>query len=92
MVPLHNYAVFYCYAILDGHRIIPISQSKRDSAGSSLVKVNWDGEAWYGEVVRIFHHPKPGLSDPATKRLLAEFCWMEEVPLSPVADDPWSDL
>jgi hypothetical protein len=86
-VPLHDPAVFYRYAILDGRRITPISQSKRDSAGSSLVKVNWDGEAWYGEVVRIFHHPKPGLSDPATERLLAEFRWMKEVPLSPVADN-----
>ncbi|KAG2122289.1 hypothetical protein BD769DRAFT_1670917 [Suillus cothurnatus] len=91
-VPLHNHTVFYRYAILDGRQIIPISQSKRDSAGSSLVKVNWDGEVWYGKVVRIFHHPKPGLSDPATKRLLAKFRWMKEVPLSPVADDLWSDF
>ncbi|KAG2135435.1 hypothetical protein DEU56DRAFT_737776, partial [Suillus clintonianus] len=91
-VPLHDHAVFYRYAILDGRRITPTSQSKRDSSGSSLVKVKWDGEAWYGEVVRIFQHPQPGLSDPATERLLAEFRWMKEVPLSPVADDPWSDF
>ncbi|KAJ8579395.1 hypothetical protein M405DRAFT_156583 [Rhizopogon salebrosus TDB-379] len=27
-----------------------------------------------------------------TERLLAEFRWMKEVPISPVNDDPWSDF
>jgi hypothetical protein len=91
-VPLHDYAVFYCYGLLDGRRITPASQSKRASAGSYLVKVESEGKTWYGEVINIFRHPQPGVPGTMTERLLAEFRWMKEVPISPVNDDPWSDL
>ncbi|KAG1743890.1 hypothetical protein EDB19DRAFT_1827259 [Suillus lakei] len=91
-VPLHDYAVFYHYGLLDGCRITPASQSKRTSAGSSLVKVDFDGQLWYGEIVNILRHPQHGVPGMVTETLLAEFCWMKEVPLSPVNDDPWSDF
>ncbi|KAG0692848.1 hypothetical protein DFH29DRAFT_881990 [Suillus ampliporus] len=91
-VPLHDYAVFYCYGLLDGRCITPASQSKCASAGSSLVKVDFDGQSWYGEIVNILQHPQHGVPGTVTETLLAEFCWMKEVPLSPVNDDPWSDL
>lgn len=91
-VPLHDYAVFYRYGLLDGRRITPASQSKRASAGSSLVKVDFDGQSWYGEIVNILRHPQHGVPGTVTETLLAEFRWMKEVPLSPVNDDPWSDL
>jgi hypothetical protein len=46
-VPLHDYTVFYHYRLLDGCCITPASQSKCTSAGSSLVKVDFDGQLWY---------------------------------------------
>jgi hypothetical protein len=91
-VPLHDYAVFYRYGLLDGRRITPASQSKRTSAGSSLVKVDFDGRSWYGEVINILRHPQHSVPGTVTETLLGEFRWMKEVPLSPVNDDPWSDL
>ncbi|KAG1847007.1 hypothetical protein DFJ58DRAFT_663497 [Suillus subalutaceus] len=90
-VPLHDYAVFYRYGLLDGRRITPASQSKRTSAGSSLVKVDYDGRLWYGEIINILRHPEHGVPGTVTETLLAEFRWMKEA-LSPVNNDPWSDL
>lgn len=89
---LTPYATFYKYALLDGRRITPISQSHRLTVGSSIVKVNCSGVDYAGEVLNIFHHSQPGTSLDENAVLLAEIRWMEEVDLSPTSDDPWSDL
>ncbi|KAG1731011.1 hypothetical protein EDB19DRAFT_1641004 [Suillus lakei] len=85
---LQEFALFHDFALLDGRRITPLSKSTRESAGSSIVKVSFGEDFWYGEVVNIFSHAQHGFVNGT--QLLAEFRWMKELPLSPVDDDPWS--
>lgn len=87
---LNDFALYYQFALLDGRRITPLARSTRDSAGSSLVKVNYRHESFYGEVINIFSHTQPEIANGT--RLLAELRWMIELPLVPVEDDPWSEL
>ncbi|KIJ13114.1 hypothetical protein PAXINDRAFT_181417 [Paxillus involutus ATCC 200175] len=87
---LNDDAQFYRHVLLDGRRITPLSENRRDSAGSSIVRVIWNEDEWYGEVINILSHTQDHIgSDP---KILAEIRYMKELQLSPVPDDPWSDL
>ncbi|KII89950.1 hypothetical protein PLICRDRAFT_571418 [Plicaturopsis crispa FD-325 SS-3] len=82
-------AEFFDWALLDGRRITPTSRTLRNSAGSSIVKVIYDGEPFSGEVRSIFRHNQPGIADTT---VFAEVEWMKLLDLSPVEDDPWSQF
>ncbi|KII83669.1 hypothetical protein PLICRDRAFT_180270 [Plicaturopsis crispa FD-325 SS-3] len=81
-------AQFYSWALLDGRRITPTSRTLRYSAGSSIVKVKYEGKSYSGEVRSIFHHRQPGIEESTP--LFAEIEWMKNINLSPVEGDPWS--
>ncbi|KIJ57838.1 hypothetical protein HYDPIDRAFT_171515, partial [Hydnomerulius pinastri MD-312] len=87
---LNDFGLYYQYALLDGRRITPLSRTNRESAGSSIVKGMIEDKTYYGEVINIFSHRQLGVTDGM--QLLAEMRWMIELPLSPVENDPWSDL
>ncbi|EIW80125.1 hypothetical protein CONPUDRAFT_155484 [Coniophora puteana RWD-64-598 SS2] len=91
---LDRFCTLYHYALLDGRRIIPTSEARRQSAASALVKVNLPSAVGiYGEVVSIFSHRQNNAPPSVvTSRLFAEIRWMRELDLSPVRDDPWSDF
>lgn len=91
---LMNTAQFYQWIDLDGRRITPLSQSLRNSAGSSIVKAchGDNAQEYSGEVLNIFHHRQLGVENDEQDVLLAEIRWMREEDVSPVVDDPWSDL
>ena len=76
---------FYNYALLNGRRITPLSRSKRRKAGSSIVRVRWNGEVYGGEVASIFHHFQRGTEAP----LFAEIHWMIPLESMPIECDPW---
>lgn len=82
--------MFYDFALLDGRRITPASKSTRESFGSSLIKARVGPDFYYGEIISIFSHVQPNAADGS--QLQAEFRWMKELALSPVQDDPWSEL
>ncbi|EIW74936.1 hypothetical protein CONPUDRAFT_159705 [Coniophora puteana RWD-64-598 SS2] len=90
-ITLNRFCTLYHYAFLDGRRVIPTSEARRQSADSALVKVNCPGAgAIYGEVISIFSHTQEGI--PSSRRLFAEFWWLKELELSPVNDDPWHEF
>jgi hypothetical protein len=87
---LNDTAQFYEYALLDGRRITPSTQSQRENAGSYIISYVWKNESHAGEVVTIFHHKQVGVLDES---LFAEVKWMKNLPVSPLADgDPWEHL
>lgn len=83
------FAQFYEYALLHGCRISPTSRTARGSAGSSIIKANLGDGKYAGEVSAIFRHHQLGIND---ETLFAEVSWMKLLDLTPVDDDPWSDL
>jgi hypothetical protein len=85
---LNQRAQFYEYALLDGRRIVPASRTRRKHAGSSLVKVIWNGKMCVGIVDNIFRHTQRSFEDD---QLWAEMRWMKLRDESPVVDDPWHD-
>ncbi|KAG1746276.1 hypothetical protein EDD22DRAFT_746332, partial [Suillus occidentalis] len=87
---LNDFALYYQFALLDGCRITPLARSTRESAGSSLAKVKYMDESFYGEVINIFSHMQPEIANGTW--LLAELRYMIELPLMPVEDDPWSEF
>lgn len=78
---------FYEYALLDGWRITPITRTRRRTAGSSLVKIVWEGKTFAGVVETIFRHDQPGIMED---RVWTEIRWMKHLDLIPAEDDPWS--
>ena len=86
---LKQTAQFLNYALLDGRRITPLSRSQRESAGSSIICINWQGRTHSGEVLNIFEHNQYILGSPM---LFAEIRWMKQSAYSPVDDNPWLGL
>jgi hypothetical protein len=81
---------FHSYALLDGRRITPLSQSQRKSAGSSIVQYAWKGQDHAGELVNIFRHAQRGIGQDT---LFAEIRWMKNLQISPLSgEDVWDDL
>lgn len=87
---LDGCACFYEYVLVDGRRITPLSNNLRKSAGSSIIKVLWDGDMFAGEVLSFFHHDQPCVND---KTLFAEVKWLKHLPdTCAAAGDPWFAL
>ena len=80
---------FLGYAVLAGRRITPLSQNLRQTAGSSLVCMDWDGGVISGEVKTIYHHQQAGFP---RAEMFAEVQWMKESEYFPVDSNPWVDL
>ncbi|KAJ7859019.1 hypothetical protein B0H14DRAFT_3631304, partial [Mycena olivaceomarginata] len=72
---LHSYADTYQYVLLDGRRLTPTTRSRRQSAGSSLIQVIFDGEPFAGELHTVFRHKQVGIPD-SQHTLLAFLRWM----------------
>lgn len=85
-LPLSQVAQFYEYALLQGRRITPLTRSRRKSAGSSLISIEWHGRWYAGEVLSIFHHLQ---SDLLVQPLFAEIRWLKPLDISPIDGDPW---
>jgi hypothetical protein len=83
---LHSYADTYNYALLDGRRLTPTTRSRRQTAGSSLVQVIFDGEPFAGELHTIFRHKQVGIPD-SEHTLLAFIRWMVPSGRTPLDDD-----
>ena len=90
MAFLSHRAQFYSYILLDGRRITPLIESRNHSASAAVVKVILDDKMHVGEVLRVFHHAQEGIADQST--VYVEIRWMVHRLLSPIEDDPWSDL
>ncbi|KAJ6585872.1 hypothetical protein B0H19DRAFT_1250627 [Mycena capillaripes] len=83
---LHPYADTYDYVLLDGRRLTPITRSRRQNAGSSLVQVIFDGEPFAGELHTIFRHKQVGILG-SEHTLLAFIHWMVPSGRTPLDDD-----
>jgi hypothetical protein len=78
---------YFEYALLDGRRITPTTRTRRKTAGSSIVKVVWEGSMFAGLVENIFRHAQKDVLD---NTIWAEIRWMKHLDVSPVENDPWS--
>ncbi|KAJ7148861.1 hypothetical protein C8R46DRAFT_964921 [Mycena filopes] len=90
---LGSYAETYDYALLDGHRLTSTRRSKRNSAASSLIQVQFKGEAYVGEVREIFRHKQTGVPSSETS-LLVLVAWMKPSKLTPLDNGSfvWNDF
>jgi hypothetical protein len=88
---LNSHAQFYSYALIDGRRITPVSESRSLKASAAVVKVIIDEMMHVGEVLHVLQHAQEGL-DRSQTPVYAEMRWMVRKMLSPIEDDPWSDL
>ncbi|KAJ7247963.1 hypothetical protein C8J57DRAFT_1240479 [Mycena rebaudengoi] len=52
---LGSFADTYSYALLDGRRVMSITESRR-GAGSSLIQIHFKNELYAGEIRHIFRH------------------------------------
>ncbi|KAJ7626767.1 hypothetical protein B0H17DRAFT_1218508 [Mycena rosella] len=83
----------YHYALLDGRRIKSTTYSRGGSRKSSIIQVQFRGEAYVGVIQVIFRHDQPGI--PASKdALLAFIRWLKRSDLTPLDDGKfiWSDF
>ncbi len=87
--PLSERGQFYKYISLDGRRITPLPQTRRSSAGSSIISAVWDGEVHVGELLSVFRHAQEGQPAPI---LFAEIRWLVKSDISATAQDPWDEL
>ncbi|KAJ7105223.1 hypothetical protein C8R44DRAFT_745939 [Mycena epipterygia] len=83
---LHSYTDTYKYVLLDGRRLTPTTHSRRQTAGSSLVQVIFDGKPFAGELHTIFRHKQVRIPD-SEHTLLALICWMVPSERTPSDDD-----
>lgn len=83
------YACFYEHVLLNGRRVTPLDRSLRDNAGSSLIKVKWDGQYHSGELLSVFDHQQFH-DEPAS--LFAEVRWMVPLHEIPFEEDYWEEL
>ena len=88
-VPLSKFACFYDHMLLNGRRVTPLDCSLRDNAGSSLIKVKWDGQYCSGELLSVFDHQQFH-DEPAS--LFAEVRWMVPLNEIPFEEDYWEEL
>lgn len=81
---LNRQARFANYAVVDGRRIIPSRQARKQSLSNSIVQVDYDGRRLYGEVVDIFQHQQP--SSAALELLCMRYMKPMPLPL-----DAWKE-
>ncbi|KAJ7736047.1 hypothetical protein DFH07DRAFT_967007 [Mycena maculata] len=90
---LGSFTETYNYALLDGRRVTSTTCSKRGSAGSSLIQIQFGGEPYAGEIRSIFRHKQAGV--PSSEAMLLVFvAWMKPSGETPLDDDSfiWHDF
>lgn len=91
--PITSSAQFYNYRLLEGWRISALSRTLSHTAGSALVKIDWQGTVFAGEVLSIFHHAQSFRSHlPGDSELMAEVRWMCRSEYCTANDDIWIEL
>jgi hypothetical protein len=89
---LGSFADTYSYALLDGRRVMLITESRR-GAGSSLIQIHFKNELYAGEIRHIFRHKQTGVSQ-SKETMLAFVAWMIPSTETPLDADNfmWNDL
>ncbi|KAK6996365.1 hypothetical protein R3P38DRAFT_2437191, partial [Favolaschia claudopus] len=80
------------FALLDGRRIIPTSESTRNSASSEIVQVKVNGKRQAGEIHTLFVHEQTGVTNSGNT-LLACISWMKKSDWTPLETSTfiWDD-
>ncbi|KDQ05579.1 hypothetical protein BOTBODRAFT_182420 [Botryobasidium botryosum FD-172 SS1] len=65
--------LFYKSYIIHGRTIVPVNRALRKSAVSALVRVRWNQQLWYGEVLEILTHEQPNRE----AQTMAHMRWMK---------------
>ncbi|KAJ6534262.1 hypothetical protein B0H19DRAFT_1080746 [Mycena capillaripes] len=83
---------FLNFALLDGKRLTPTTQSRHNTAGSSLIQVRYNDEAYAGEARQILHHTQPGVLN-SKDVILVHVSWMKRSDLTLLDGGkfPWDD-
>ncbi|KAJ7842146.1 hypothetical protein B0H14DRAFT_2219792, partial [Mycena olivaceomarginata] len=83
---------FLEFGLLDGKRITPTGRSRRNTAGSSIIQVRYNDEAYAGVVCHLIQHRQTGISD-TNHVILADISWMKCSNLTPLDDGkfPWDN-
>ncbi|KAJ7856828.1 hypothetical protein B0H14DRAFT_2352469 [Mycena olivaceomarginata] len=92
-VDLRPHADFYKYALLDGRRLAPTTESRRNTAGSSLIQVRYHDLPFAGEIGYIFRHEQTGVVDFESPEILVRVAWMKTTNFTPLDNVTlWNDL
>ncbi|KAJ6459896.1 hypothetical protein C8R45DRAFT_802459, partial [Mycena sanguinolenta] len=92
-VELRPHADFYKYALLEGRRLTPTTESRRNTAGSSLIQVRYHDLPFAGEIRYIFQHAQTGVVDFESPEILVRVEWMKTTNLTPLDNVTlWSDF
>ncbi|KAJ7611135.1 hypothetical protein DFH06DRAFT_1373949 [Mycena polygramma] len=83
----------YDYALLDGRRVTSTTRSKRGSAGSSLIQIQFGEDPYVGEIRVLFRHKQTGIPS-SESTVLAFISWLKPSPETPLDDNSfiWHDF